>query len=665
MTFQRPAVHVYQELVSASVSTKSPFFELCLVGPSYQVVSENKGAGYSAGTAYVAKYTNLTSGNVVDQNSVILTLKNAYAKIWPTGATLTNAVTVDNTDATTKVVVPLADQATKKFTTAKVAVGDIVRISYTLEDVTTSYTSFVQSIDDDTTITLKRNLPTPDVTAVIAVSVERALGANLILNNALFTLTAEGVTQIAAASVTTPIDSVQQVVTQADFYFTYNALRSALSSDFITIATNADIIANLGIVDASNPLALAASIVLANAEVEFKVLPIITDDKAGYDAALDLLSTNIKVYCIVPLTQDKDVISAYATHCATMSAPLKSKWRIMYANLAMPTTKVVVELNEGVLSLGGAGGELIDATNYLKDIANGVFITNGCAVNDFVDIYTSGATPVYQYSLKVDEVFNDTVLAVLTNKYTKGAEGYSLADPAATKISAADETFNYEICRVLSTAGLAEEMVSIASSFSNKRLRLVEPDTCMVNINDVDYILPGYYLCAAYGAMRASLPPHQGFTTISVSGIKRIFRSNKYFKDTQLDEMAGGGIFWVVQDEVEALPYCVYQTTTDITQLETIEDSIVATIDYCSMYYRDNLKPVIGKFNVNTISTKYVASVINDITDKLLRTSYPYIGSVLTSGSLKSITTSADKITPIVTITVPFPVNAVDLYLEV
>ena len=669
MTFTRPAIHVYQELVSTSVSTASPFFELCLVGPSYQVVKEAQASNYSAETAYTSAFVNKTSGTTVKTDSLVMTMKEAKAKIWPEGATLKNAVTVDNTGAVTKMVVPLADQETKKFSTAGVAVGDIVYISYTVDAVTTSFTSYVQEVNvDGVTVTLKRNLVSPAEGATISASIERAIATSLAVDTSLFTVSEANehdIEQKTAASVVTTVGGVSRIVTSAKVYLSYKALRTYLSGDFVDITTSSDVVANLGAADVDNPLATACAVVLGNTSVSFKVLPIETDDNEGYIKALDILSTTEKVYAIVPLTQDKTVVSAYAAHCTAQSLPEKSRWRICYANLAMPTTKVLVETNDGTLAKGATAAGDNPATNYVKDIANGAFVTNAVVVGDFIDVYTTGATPTYQYSLKVMNVQNDTVVETYVDRYVKTDEGYTPDTTTPTQVIAVDTEVQYEVCRVLSTAGIAEEMVSIAASFANKRLRLVEPDTVLMTINGIDYIMPGYYLCAAYGAMRAGLPPHQGFTNLGVGGIKRIYRSNKMFKDTQLDEMAGGGIFWVVQDSVDAQPYCIYQTTTDTTQLETIEDSVVATIDYCSKYYKDNLKAVIGKFNVNNISVKYVTTVINDITDKLTRATYPYIGSVLISGTLKSVETKADKIIPTVTIEVPFPVNAVDLYLEV
>jgi hypothetical protein len=129
--------------------------------------------------------------------------------------------------------------------------------------------------------------------------------------------------------------------------------------------------------------------------------------------------------------------------------------------------------------------------------------------------------------------------------------------------------------------------------------------------------------------------------------------------------MAGNGVFWVAQDEPEELPYVLYQTTTDTTQLETAEDSIVAVIDYASKYYKDNLKPVLGRYNVNSISVNYVKAVINSCSDDMVSTNYQYIGPILTSATLVSVETVADKIRPTIHIEVPYPVNGVDVILTI
>lgn len=677
MPFTRPAIHVYQQLVSTSTSTATPFFELCIVGPSYQVVKAASFPDYDASAAYESSYIDQIQGTVVDLASVSVVLKDAYMKVWPSSAALNHVVDIAMAGALSTVKVQTADFPAFSFLSAGVRVGDIIKIAYSDSTVTpakvTKYTSFVQEINTiGDEITLKRNVPMPTETEEVTISIERPVGSDITVSPELLNVTATKVSIPTPASVTATVDGDTYTVTTASVKANYRALRTYLAGDFTQISTIDDVTANLGPVDPDNPLATACGVVFSNANVSFKVLPVETDDYTGYLKALDLLTTNEKVYVTVPLTQDKEVVTAFANHCTAMSTPDKSKWRIVYANMRMPENKVLVDRNDGELDAGVpavTNPAPIPATNYIKDIANGAFITNGVKVGDYIDVYAptdaDGALGLYQYSLKVKEVLNDTVCELYSDRYVKTDDGYIINATTPTVVISANTSISYEVNRVLSAQGVADAMVEVAQSFRNKRIRLVQPDVVLMNINSVDYVMPGYYLCVAYGAMRAGFPPHQGFTTLGVGGIKRIYRSNKFFKDSQLDQMAGGGVFWVVQDEPDALPYCIYQTTTDTTQLETIEDSVVATIDFASKFYKDNLKAVLGRFNVNEISVKYVNSVIKDVTDKMLRMTYPYIGSIILSGTLKSVTTSADKIIPTVSIKVPFPVNAVDLYLEV
>ena len=607
------------------------------------------------------KAVSVTGSKYIDLNDVIPTPGTGVTvTVYTTTSEFRHNVTLDNSGGLSRITTDIG----AKFTTAGVSVKDRVR----MYDGVTEYSAEVYSISaDGKTITLSNKVASPSTYGVFQAIINREEIDQYTLLNTEYTAGAESFEIDNKISMV--IDTVERLMYSASVFVDYKAIRGG-NGEFVQINSSADSLAAFGTVDPENPLAIACSIVHANSGISFKVLPVTEDSTEGYLAALDTLTTSEKVYVMVPLTQDKDIISAYASHCTTMSAPEKSRWRIMYGNMMLPVSKVMVEFNAGTLATGE------DDFMYLKDTVNGAFVSSSCYAGDFVELFNCDAeakVPLTDgkgnaYALKVKAVINDTVAKVYSNLYIKTAEGYAPTTGDHTIVPDAggtEQSISYEVRRILSNSGISEEMVSIAKSFSNKRLRIVMPDEVIIAIDNVDYVLPGYYLAVAYGAMRSGLPPHQGFTTLGVSGISRILHSNKKFKDTELDEMAGGGIFWVVQDEPEALPYCIYQTTTDTTQLETIEDSVVATIDYASKYFKDNLKAVLGKFNVNEISTKFVATVIKDVGEKLMRTSYPYIGAILTESKLKSITAEADKIIPVVTVKVPFPVNAVDLYLQV
>jgi hypothetical protein len=630
--------------------------QLCVVGPVYQVETDVPVADFALSDEdYTTAYLNQTLGSVVDTSSVNIKMSDVYVKVWPADDGVNyRSATVNNDGPITKVT---GDQE-GDFATATIQVDDYIDLTYTDGDTVLTYSSAIQEVSSDgKTLTLKRNLPSPDGGATVTAVVKRPTKEDAIIESQFITANEEAVTIDKNVKVSTAVTDTAAQVVSATVYLSYRALRRDIANDFLTITSQSNAEAKIGSVNINNPMSVAASLIAsAVSDMSYRILPIETDDANGYRQALDILSTNEDIYVIVPLTNDKDVVSAYASHCTTLSEPEKSKWRIMYASQEMPSTKVMVEINDGQLVEGSTDDEC-----YIKDTANGMFVTNNARVTDFVDIYN--ASNSYQYSLQIIEVLNESVVTCSTTKWMRTSEGYSELEDKVTVST--QEAVKYEVVRVLDTQGVAEAISGIADSFKNKRLRLVYPDTIMLNINSVSEMVPSYYLCVTLGAMRAGYPPHQGFSTIGLSGISRVLRANNMFSDDQLADMAGNGVFWVVQDTPEELPYVLYQTTTDNTQLETAEDSCVAVVDYASRYLKINLKNVLGRYNVNTISVNYVKTVINSVLDDMTSTSYQYIGPILTGAELLKVETEGDKIKPTVHIEIPYPVNGVDVTLQV
>ena len=656
MPFRVPSVRVYQELVTTTVNPTTPFMQLCVVGPVYQVETDVPVADFALSDEdYTTAYLNQTLGSVVDTSSVNIKMSDVYVKVWPANDGVNHrSATVNNDGPITKVT---GDQE-GDFATATIQVDDYIDLTYTDGDTVLTYSSAIQEVSPDgKTLTLKRNLPSPDGDATVTAVVKRPTKEDAIIESQFITANEDAVTIKKDVKVSTAVTDTAAQVVSATVYLSYRALRRDIANDFLTITSQSNAEAKIGSVNINNPMSVAASLIAsAVSDMSYRILPIETDDANGYRQALDILSTNEDIYVIVPLTNDKDVVSAYASHCTTLSEPEKSKWRIVYASQEMPSTKVMVEINDGQLVEGSTDDEC-----YIKDTANGMFVTNNARVTDFVDIYN--ASNSYQYSLQIIEVLNESVVTCSTTKWMRTSEGYSELEEQVTVDS--QQAVKYEVVRVLDTQGVADAISGIAESFKNKRLRLVYPDTIMLNINSVSEMVPSYYLCVTLGAMRAGYPPHQGFSTIGLSGISRVLRANNMFSDDQLADMAGNGVFWVVQDTPEELPYVLYQTTTDNTQLETAEDSCVAVVDYASRYLKINLKNVLGRYNVNTISVNYVKTVINSVLDDMTSTSYQYIGPILTGAELLSVETEGDKIKPTVHIEIPYPVNGVDVTLQV
>lgn len=657
MGFRTPSVIVYQELLTVTPSLVTPFMDLVVVGPVYQCEEKVAIADYVLSEQdYSSAYPNKLLGANVDPSSVSITMSNIYRKVWPVDAPVLNAKVKLGTS---KHITKLITAGALTFENSDITAGDYVRVSYmSTKGFRREYDIQIAKVESNTTIVLQRNIEDVKDNSEIVASVVRPIAGSYRLGSEYVVANEDAVVVKTCAQVATSESEMPAVVASATVEVSYRALRTDVANDFMTITSYSAAQAELGKVNINNPMSVAASLInAAVGDLTYRVLPIESDDNNGYLKALDILSSNEKVYIIQPLTTDKDVISAYASHCTAMSEPEKSKWRIMYANMPMPTTKVMVEYNDGSIVYDAEVNEY-----YLKDVANGMFVTNITRPTDFIDIYDENNA--YDYSLQITEVLNDSVAAISAVKWVRTGEGYVESEEGRINF-VKDVNVKYEVVRVLDTQGMAEAISEVAQSFRNKRLRYVQPDQIMLNVNSVDELVGGEYLCIALAAMRAGFPPHQGFSTMGISGIKRVLRSNKLFNEEQLAEMAGNGVFWVAQDEPEELPYVLYQTTTDTTQLETAEDSIVAVIDYASKYYKDNLKPVLGRYNVNSISVNYVKAVINSCSDDMVSTNYQYIGPILTSATLVSVETIADKIRPTIHIEVPYPVNGVDVVLTI
>lgn len=660
MAFRVPSVIVYQELLTTTPSLVTPFMDLVVVGPVYQCEDNAATAKYSLSeTDYTSAYPNKLLGAIVDPSSVSVSLSDVYVKIWPQDAPVLNAV-VQVEDIAMVSVVTASDL--QPFG-GDIQPGDYMEFIYTNKNTDNIETLIlpIMEFTEDNRVLLQRNFPKTVLEEVkegtLKAFVKRPTKEDVVLEPQFIEAGVDEFKIIAGAQVSSSVVDMAAPVVSADVKVSYRALRTDVANDFMTLTSYAAAQAELGKVNIKNPMSVAASVInSAVGDLTFRVLPVESDDKNGYLKALDILSSNEKAYVIIPLSTDKDIVSAYAAHCTAMSQPEKSKWRITYANMPMPATKVMVEINDGVLAPG-----LTEKSCYVKDVANGMFMTNFTRVSDYIDVYDS--ENVYQYSLQITGILNDSVVSVSTKKWERTVEGY--VESAEVLELSGDTEVRYEVVRVLDTQGVAEAVSEVAQSFKNKRFRYVQPDQIILNINSVDELVSSEYLCVALGAIRAAFPPHQGMSTMGISGIKRVLRSNKLFNEDQLAEMAGNGVFWVCQDEPEELPYVLYQTTTDTTQLETAEDSCVAVVDYASKFYKDNLKAVLGKYNVNAISLNYVKAVINSCSDEMVSTSYQYIGPILTGANLVAIEAVADKIKPTIKVEIPYPVNGVDIVLQV
>lgn len=321
MPFRVPSVRVYQELVTTTVNPTTPFMQLCVVGPVYQVETDVPVADFALSDEdYTTAYLNQTLGSVVDTSSVNIKMSDVYVKVWPADDGVNyRSATVNNEGPITKVT---GDQE-GDFATATIQVDDYIDLTYTDGDTVLTYSSAIQEVSPDgKTLTLKRNLPSPDGDATVTAVVKRPTKEDAIIESQFITANEDAVTIKKDVKVSTAVTDTAAQVVSATVYLSYRALRRDIANDFLTITSQSNAEAKIGSVNINNPMSVAASLIAsAVSDMSYRILPIETDDANGYRQALDILSTNEDIYVIVPLTNDKDVVSAYASHCTTLSEP--------------------------------------------------------------------------------------------------------------------------------------------------------------------------------------------------------------------------------------------------------------------------------------------------------------------------------------------------------
>jgi hypothetical protein len=391
---------------------------------------------------------------------------------------------------------------------------------------------------------------------------------------------------------------------------------------------------------------------------------------AAWASAAEMLGGQ-DVYALAPLTDDPEVLSALSTHCTTYSSASEKSERICFLNRAMPgyssATAVAsgttgntesTFLSDGKFSTSvdfSANTSFTGASNAL------ILVVTANAGSDQSPTLAAGA-PTVLYGLTIDNYDTDDayVLDIKAAALTAaaalddGTDWNSLVDVAWTV---------YEVGDALSTtAQTAARVEDLGSLYASRRSFLVWPPACAATISGTTYTLAGYYMGAALAGRVGSESPGQPFTNMSVNGFNDLSYSNGYFSESQLDSVAGGGTFIMVQENEGGPVTCRHQLATDVTTIQKRELSITKSIDYVAKTFRNAMTGKIGKFNI----TQSLMDSLSVQIQGLLRTFVD--AGILTSGSLTSIEQNSDNpdtLDIVVLLGVPYPCNYIALTLQI
>lgn len=381
---------------------------------------------------------------------------------------------------------------------------------------------------------------------------------------------------------------------------------------------------------------------------------------------LELLLTRDDAYGLVPLTRNPAVFSLFQGHINSASTATEGLWRVAWFNLqGVPEIPLVSAGSDipGYTAATTTDGEpalatfsddpFTTGTQYticVVPAANSNFIGNGVRAGDIVRaLYTGDGFGNYTYSeFVVDEVQSENQIRVKTG-------------PAAPVTTPA----KIEVWRNQSAAEEAASIAKNAAAFGSRRVRATWPDL----IDGDGVTQAGYFLNCALAALSSGVLPQQGLTNVTVSGFSATPRSNNKFNRTQLNDMAGSGVWIVYQNVTGAILNRHAVTTGDYADINAREEMVVRNVDSISYRFKDYFAPYIGITNV----TPSMRTIIVGGIDKLIRTlqqerTTPSLGGQLIAGTIERFFISEvfkDRYVAYISIQVPYALNNIELHLVV
>jgi len=425
------------------------------------------------------------------------------------------------------------------------------------------------------------------------------------------------------------ISGVDNPTTYAGSAFRVEVGFSVLRGDLqkaVVFEGGSDIQNAIGPTTVFNELGTALTITTSNSNRKTYAYGIVTNELVGgHNAAQDAF-TSKDIYAIAPLTSNwNSKIIDYKVYVESLSLPASKKERVVVACPAVPWR-------------GTAGST--DSTvreNTATDIASRAAITKS---KRLVMVHPDVA--YLREKLHISKIKQD---------YLR----YNIGDQS-----------EYDMYSTYSLYALLTGNVTLSDGtkyFKDDQIT----DVVWQNLLDDGYHeltvlipVPGSHVAAAVAGQISGEKPEQPLTNLAIGGIERIRYSNDHFSDDNLDTMAEGGTYIVVQDQPTLPVACRHQLTTDTTTVESREVSIQKSVDFSAKYLRRNLRGVIGRNNITPQFIKTLTTIIKGVGLQLVKKGVVNDFKLL---SLEQDATEKDRIKGKVSILAKYPSNYIEIDL--
>jgi hypothetical protein len=396
------------------------------------------------------------------------------------------------------------------------------------------------------------------------------------------------------------------------------------------------------------------------------------DDPDSWADVLGLILGRDDVYNLVPLTKNRTVLDLYAAHVTAMSSAEQGLWRVAWFSLSgIPEIPIVSTGSDSVpghTEATTSDGEV--ALAVIEDDPNttGTQYTVLRATSDNVNFLTLEvrAGDVVRTLFTGDGFGGSTYTEFVVDDVISEDQLLLLAGPdAAVNVSA-----KFEVWRNLTATEESVQIAADAGSWGSRRVRAVWPD----QIESSGTVMEGYFLAAALAGLSSGVLPQQGLTNVEVLGFSDAARTTAKFNKSQMDTMAGSGVWVVTQALAPAAAggvgdiYSRHAVTTgDYDDLNAREEMVTRNVDSISFRFKDYLAPLIGRTNATPSNLPFIEQEVKNLVNQFkFEAQSAQIGPQIvdaTVADLRIHATQKDRITVKLNIVIPYPLNVLDVHL--
>lgn len=452
-------------------------------------------------------------------------------------------------------------------------------------------------------------------------------------------------------------------VTAGSIYLQYRAFQ-ALVREVGSVNTMSDITTQLGTITPDNPLAYGVYKAWSNANgATVHYIPTVSqtlNGERGFADALALAKGNRNCYGLVPLTNSSEIWAAFVGHVNDESAPTAGRFRVLWIAPEIESHNKILDVDSNGVKLFAVTPTAVAGTTgrYYVDVVNS---SGGAVAPKFTETVQVG-----DYLRSKFRLTSDGKTTYVEYKIVGIVDNDTLVISASTLPDLNNEAV--EIYRDLSSNALANRYVQVAGGFSSERVFAVVPDRGVNGLRVDGSPVKNWYVACAFAGLRSGSRPQQPLSNVALTGFDGVNITPPQFNEADLDVLRDGGV-WVVRNTDTGEIYSERQLSTSTIDIYRKEQSVTCNVDSISFSTSDALRQLVGRVNITPDTIALVRADLIGVLNSLSKTAGAVtVGPQLLSyeiGSIEVPATAKDTLTVKVTVTLPVPMNIIDITLVI